>query len=150
MIMSTGTPATNRSPLEWLRLRGYFFQYAGVLTLIMGIYIHLTRLFIGIDLVIQKVITPEFDMLLALPMIYTTLFGWLAWKRVSHPSKSHVVLFAVILVYFTISLPLHIRTYFVHNAELLRFFPVWYSVLIILVQFAMLLFLWRLQLKKGE
>jgi len=116
----------------------------------MGIYIHLTRLFIGIDLVIQKVITPELDMLLALPMIYTTLFGWLAWKRVSHPSKSHVVLFAAILVYFTISLPLHIRTYFTHSTESLRFFPAWFSVLILPFQSAMLLFLWRLQLKKGE
>jgi len=116
----------------------------------MGIYIHLTRLFIGTDLVIQKVITPELDMLLALPMFYTTLFGWLAWKRVSHPSKSHVVLFAAILVYFTISLPIHIRTYFIRSTELLRFFPVWFSVLILPIQFAMLLFLWRLQLKKGE
>src|SRR5215813_10862349 len=81
MIMSTSTPVTNRSPFEGFRQRGYFFQYTGVLTLIMGIYIHLTRLFIGTDLVIQKVITPELDMLLALPMFYTTLFGWLAWKR---------------------------------------------------------------------
>ena len=150
MIMSTSTPVTNRSPFEGFRQRGYFFQYTGVLTLIMGIYIHLTRLFIGTDLVIQKVITPELDMLLALPMFYTTLFGWLAWKRVSHPSKSHVVLFAAILVYFTISLPIHIRTYFIRSTELLRFFPVWFSVLILPIQFAMLLFLWRLQLKKGE
>jgi hypothetical protein len=148
--MDTNTHGRNSTALQVLKRQGYFFQYAAVLTLIVGLYIHVTRLVFGMDLLIKKVVTPRNDMLLAVPMAYTVLFGWLSWKRVLHPSKLHQIAFAAVLSYFTISLPLHIRTYFTRNVDLLRVFPAWFSVLILPLQFLMAVFFWQLQLKKGD
>ena len=63
--------------------QGYYFRYAAVVTLITGMYLHITNLFIGQALLKQYILTPTFDMLLAIPMTYAAIVGWMFWKKVS-------------------------------------------------------------------
>jgi hypothetical protein len=71
------------SGMKALQSQGYYFRYAAIATLLAGMYLHVTSLFIGRDLLRQYILTPTFDMLLAIPMTYAGLIGWLSWKQVS-------------------------------------------------------------------
>src|SRR5215216_3321094 len=100
--------------------QGYWMKYAAAATLVMGIYLHVTSLFIGRDLFLQYVLTARFDMILALPMTYAGICGWFIWKRVIHPALWHRVLYGFLTVYFTISIPIHAQTFITGRTDYIR------------------------------
>ena len=124
---------------------GYYGNVAAVVTLVLGIYAHVTRLFIGTDLLLQDVYTPAYDMVLALPMTYAALTGWLTWRRVEHPNRRHQIAYGFLLVYFTASVPLHVQTLVSRRTDYIRAFPEWYSWLILPVMIGLLVLAWRLR-----
>lgn len=126
---------------------GYYFRYAAILTLIAGLYLHITSLFIGRDLLKQYVLTPAFDMFLALPMIYAAIAGWLSWKQVSFDRGWKKVLYGLILVYFMISIPIHVQTYLTRSTDYIDAFPAWYSYPILGLLGSMLVFVWHIRYK---
>ena len=125
--------------------QGYYFRYAAIVTLITGLYLHITSLFIGRDLLQQYILSPTFDMLLAVPMTYAAIVGWLSWKQVSfdHPWKKFA--YGLILVYFGISTLIHLRTYLTQSTSYIEAFPAWYSYPIVVLLSSMLMFVWRIR-----
>ena len=54
-----GTTATvvDNQPDTWFESfehQGFYFRYAAVITIITGLYVHITRLFVGDDLLVQR------------------------------------------------------------------------------------------------
>ena len=133
--------------MKTLQNQGYYFRYATIATLIAGMYLHVTSLFIGRDLLRQFILTPTFDMLLAVPMTYAGIVGWLSWKQVSFDRGWQKFLYGFILVYFTISIPIHVRTYLTQSTAYINAFPAWYSYFILVLMTAMLVFVWKLAYK---
>ena len=127
--------------------QGYYFRYATIATLIAGMYLHVTSLFIGRDLLRQFILTPMFDMLLAVPMTYAGIVGWLSWKHVAFDAGWKKFLYGFILVYFTISIPIHVQTYLTQSTAYINSFPAWYSYFILVLMTAMLIFVWKLAYK---
>jgi hypothetical protein len=125
--------------------QGYYFKVAAIVTLITGMYLHVTNLFIGRDLLKQHILTPTFDMLLALPMTYAAVVGWLSWKQIAFDRGWKKFLYGFILVYFTISIPLHVQTYLTQSTDYIDAFPAWYSYPIAVLLSIMLLFVWRIR-----
>ncbi|RIK38470.1 MAG: hypothetical protein DCC55_21010 [Chloroflexi bacterium] len=139
-----------RPPAPWLvvvRQSGYGMRHAASFTLLIGLYLHLTSLLIGRELLLEYVLTPRFDMALAVPMTYAGIMGWLMGRRVIHPNRWHRVTYWLIVVYFTISIPVHVQTYLTQRADYILRFPAWYSYFLLPILAAMLIFAWRLEFK---
>ena len=136
--------------MKAIQNQGYYFRYAAIATLISGMYLHVTSLFIGRDLLRQYILTPTFDMLLAVPMTYAGIVGWLSWKQASFDRGWKRFLYGFILVYFTISIPIHIQTYLTQSTEYINAFPGWYSYFVLLLMTAMLIFVWNLTYKSHQ
>ena len=136
--------------MKSLQNQGYYFRYMAIATLITGMYLHVTSLFIGRDLLQQYILTPGFDMLLAIPMTYAGIVGWLSWKQVSFDRAWKRFLYGFILVYFTISIPIHVQTYLTQSTDYISAFPGWYSYLILVLMTGMLLFIWNLSYKSNR
>lgn len=129
-MASTVSARPNASASWFARFKrqGYFFKYAAIATILVGVYLHVTRLFIGDDLLIRYVFTPRFDMLLALPMAYAGITGILSWRQVQFSGTAHKILYGLAVFYIAGSIPLHIATFFTQSTEFIRVFPMGFSL----------------------
>jgi hypothetical protein len=151
--MTTNTAQLPALPLDWfnaVRRNGYYLREAILLTLITGIYLHVTALFIGVPRVVRYIATPTFDMLLAIPMTYAAAMLWVNWRRIEHHAVWHRWVYGFLAVYFTISIPFHARTYIVGNTDVLLMFPTWYSAALLPLLFGLLAFTWKLRFKNDN
>src|SRR4051794_12213258 len=86
MATNLGTSPTvvGKQPDTWFesfKRQGFAFRYAAMITILTGLYVHITRLFLGDDLLVQHVVTLLFDKLLIMPMAYAAITGLLAWRQ---------------------------------------------------------------------
>ncbi|MCZ8381774.1 hypothetical protein O6P37_23145 [Mycobacterium sp. CPCC 205372] len=135
--------------LDAYRRRGYFYREAAMLTIGMGVVLHLFRVLFGDDLTLQYVLTRTTDMALLVPMIYAAVTGILVWRRVDFANRPHRVFFTWALVYIVLSVPLHVYFGVVKNdvAFYFEFFPMWFSYLLFPFYAAMLTMFWRLRVR---
>jgi hypothetical protein len=148
--MTTTTDVVRRNSLwETYRRHGYFFREAAMLTIAMGVCLHLYRVIFGDELTLQYVMTPTTDKVLLVPMTYAAITGILLWRRVEFGSTPHKMFFTWSLVYIGLSVPMHI--YFgVIKGDVdfyLEFFPMWFSYLLFPFYAALLTMFWRLRYK---
>jgi hypothetical protein len=144
--MAASQPSTRRRSL-WATYRrhGYFFREAAMLTITMGLCLHLYRVIFGDQRTLQLV-TPTTDKVLLVPMTYAAVTGILLWHRVTFANTPHRIFFTISLVYIAASVPLHV--YFgairgdVHFY--LEFFPIWFSYLLFPFYAALLIMFGRL------
>ena len=61
--MTTTTDVVHHNPSLWetYRKHGFFFREAAMLTISMGVFIHLYRVFFGDELNLRYVMTPSTD-----------------------------------------------------------------------------------------
>lgn len=130
------------------RTNGYFSNYAAIVTVLGGIYLHLTSLFIGRDLLKQYILTPEFDMFFTIPMAYAGVTGWLSWKQVVFDRNWKRFFYGFVMTYFTISIPIHVQTYLTQSTDYIDVFPAWYSYPILVLMSLILVFMWNLKYKE--
>jgi hypothetical protein len=73
----TGTTDVVHKPFVWdtCRRHGYFFREAAMLTITMGVCLHLYRVIFGDDLTMRYVVTPTTDKILLVPMTYAAFTG---------------------------------------------------------------------------
>lgn len=118
--------------------------------LLTGTYLHTSRLVFGPDLVLQHLLTRTFDMVFAIPMTLAMVLLWAGLRHVSFAGKLAKGIYISIAVYFTISVPLHVRTMLAGNVEQFKVFPGWYSLVILPVLVSMLAFISRLQFRDSH
>jgi len=134
---------------EKFKTNGYFSNYATIITVIGGMYLHLTSLLIGRDLLKQYILTPQFDMFFAIPMTYAGIAGWLSWNKVVFDKSWKKFFYGFVMTYFTISIPIHVQTYLTQSTDYIDAFPAWYSFPILVLMTAILLFAWNLKYKSA-
>jgi hypothetical protein len=147
MTTTTDVVQGKRSPWESYRGHGYFFREAAMLTIGMGVCLHLYRVIFGDELALKYVVTVATDRILLIPMAYAAITGILVWHRVEFANKPHRAFFTASLVYIAGSVPLHVYcSYVIKDVSLAMWFPAWFSyVLLILVYPAFLTMFWRLR-----
>jgi hypothetical protein len=121
---------------EAFRRHGYYFKQAAILTIGLGVMIHLLRVIFGDDFAMQYVVTPTTDKILLVPMTYAGITGilLLARKRVVFADKRHRALFTGSVVYIAGSVPLHIYcSYIIWDTHLMTWFPMWFSYFLLIV-----------------
>jgi hypothetical protein len=146
--MTTTTDVVHKNSLwETYRRHGYFFREAAMLTIAMGVCLHLYRVVFGDELTLQYVMTPTTDKVLLVPMTYAAITGIMLWHRVEFANTAHKMFFTWSLVYIGLSVPMHV--YFgVIKGDVdfyLEFFPMWFSYLLFPFYAALLTMFWRLQ-----
>ncbi|MBK7317224.1 MAG: hypothetical protein IPO36_03720 [Anaerolineales bacterium] len=132
---------------EKFKMNGYFSNYAAIITVIGGIYLHLTSLFIGRELLKEHILTPAFDMVFAIPMAYAGIIGWLSWNKVVFDKGWKKFFYGFIMTYFTVSIPLHVQTYLTQSTGYIDAFPAWYSYPILVLMVLILVFMWNIRYK---
>jgi hypothetical protein len=147
--MSTITTDVVQQKSFWdtYRRHGYFFRAAAMLTIAMGVCLHVYRVIFGDDRTLQHVMTPTTDKVLLVPMTYAAVTGILLWRRVEFANTPHKMFFTASLVYITGSVPLHVYVGVIRgNVDFyLDFFPVWFSYLLFPFYAALLTMFWRLR-----
>ena len=119
-----------------------------MIVLLTGIHLHLSRLVFGIDLTLDRLATTTFDSAFATVVIFATAAIYMARNEVAPRNRVERFLFWFTLAYMAISVPVHVRTWFVaDNPETLRLFPAWYSVLFLCFTSLMLIGWWNLPAK---
>jgi hypothetical protein len=132
------------------RRHGYFFREAALLTIAMGMALHLYRIIFGDELALQYAVTTTTDKVLMVPMTYAAITGIMVWRRVQFANKFHRAFFTASVAYITVSVPLHVYCSFVLKdvSFFVSFFHMWFSCLLVcLVYPAFLTLFWRLRLK---
>ena len=148
--MMTTTHVVHK-PSFWdtYRRHGYFSREAAMLTITMGVCLHLYRVIFGDALTLRYVVTPTTDKILLIPMTYAAITGilLLVHNRVVFANKRHRALFTGSVVYIAASVPLHVYcSYVIWDVSVFTWFPMWFSYfLLILVYPAFLTLFWKLQ-----
>lgn len=136
MTTTTDVVLRKRSFGETYRNHGYFFREAAMLTISLGVLIHVLRVAFGDDFAMAYVVTPTTDKILLVPMTYAGITGilLLAKHRVVFANKRHRALFTGSVVYIAGSVPLHIYcSYIIWDTTLMTWFPMWFSWFLLLV-----------------
>ena len=136
---------------ERFKRQGFYFQYIAIATILGGLYLHISRVFLGDDLLIQYVFTPLFDKLLTIPMFYAGVTGLLIWNRIQFRNTRHKIAYGLALFYIAGSVPLHIWNAYLNNStEYLRWFPLWFTFLLFPIYTGIIVLMWRLRLKENS
>ena len=118
------------------RRHGYFFREAAILTIGLGVVMHVLRVIFGDAFTLQYVITPTTDKILLVPMTYAAITGilLLVHDRVRFTTKPHRALFTGSVVYIAGSVPLHIYcSYIIWDTTLVTWFPMWFSYFLLIL-----------------
>ena len=118
---------------------------AVLITLVIGMYLHVTRLFIGTEMLIKYIYTATFDAMFAIPMLVGVLSFLPAWKHFVFRNKFEKVVVAITGVYFLISMPLHVQTWYTQNTDYILVFPMWFSLVFLTYSSVLMLVWWRLK-----
>jgi hypothetical protein len=148
--MTTTTEVVHRRSLwQTYYQHGYFFRPTAILTISLGVVMHLYRVMFGDDMTLQYVVTPTTDKILLVPMTYSAITGILIWHRVRFANKPHKAFFTASIAYITGSVPLHVYcSYVINDVSVFTWFPMWFSYLLLcLVYPAFLTMFWRLRYK---
>ena len=133
--------------LQTVKQEGFYFRQVGIFVIAIGFYLHLTRLFVGDTILIGYILTPLFDQLFAIPMAFAGIAGILSWKRMEFRSNAHKAFTRFIVIYITVSIPIHVATYFTQSTEFTRIFPIWLSAVYLPFFTAVIMALLRLGYK---
>jgi RsiW-degrading membrane proteinase PrsW (M82 family) len=129
------------------RRHGYFFRTAAMLTISLGVCMHLHRVIFGDAATLQHVVTVTTDRILLVPMTYAAITGILVYRRVRFANKPHRALFTASVVYIAGSVPLHVYLdYVIRDVSFISWFPMWFSYLLLIAVYpAFLTMFWRLR-----
>jgi ABC-type phosphate transport system permease subunit len=133
------------------RYRGHFFRESAILTIALGVAMHVYRVIFGDAATLQHVVTVAHDRLFLVPMTYAGVTGILVWRHVRFVNKRHRALFTGSVVYIVGSVPLHVYcSYIAMDISIVTWFPMWFSyVLLIVVYPVFLTMFWRLRYKES-
>jgi hypothetical protein len=148
--MTTTTDVVNRESFwQTYRRHGYFFREAAMLTIAMGVCLHLYRVIFGDEIALRYAVTVTTDRILLVPMTYAAITGILVWRRVEFANKRHKAFFTASVVYIAGSVPLHVYlSYVIKDVSFVTWFPMWFSYfLLIAIYPAFLTMFWRLRFK---
>jgi hypothetical protein len=139
--MITTTDVVQREGSSFVR-HGYYFREAAMLTIGLGVLIHLLRVIFGDDFAMRYVVTPTTDKILLVPMTWAAITGivLLVKDRVVFSNKRHRMLFTASVVYIAGSVPLHVYcSYIIWDTHLMTWFPMWFSYFLLIVVYPLFL-----------
>lgn len=112
-----------------------------------GLFLHTTRLIFGAAYFLEHILTINNDRLFSIPMVCASLFAWVAYSKIDFSKRWKKVVYLIVSIYMTISVPVHVKSWFTNDLKQLEAFPEGYSYFILPVILSMLLFVLSLSSK---
>ncbi|MHA7650029.1 hypothetical protein ACX9NE_09830 [Mycobacterium sp. ML4] len=142
----------DRSLWNSYRRHGYFFREAAMITISLGVILHLDRVLLGDALALHHLLTVTSDRILLVPMTYAAITGILVWRRAWFATRRERAIFTGSVVYIVGSVPLHVYISCISmNVALVTWFPMWFSYLLLLVVYPVFLTtFWRLRYEAAD
>ncbi|MGE0221282.1 hypothetical protein [Mycolicibacterium sp.] len=140
--MRTTTDVVYEKFRDTYRRHGYFFREAAMLTIGLGVVLHVLRVILGDDLTLRYVMTPTTDKILLVPMTYSAITGiaLLVQRRVVFANTRHRALFTASVVYIAGSVPMHVYwSYIIWDTTAVTWFPMWFSWFLLILVYPMFL-----------
>jgi len=148
--MTTTTDVVHQSFRQVWRDRGYFFREAAMLTIAMGVCLHLFRVIYGDEATLRYAMTPLTDAILLVPMTYAAVAGILARPRMVFVNRPHMIAVTAAVAYISLSVPLHLYVLLVMKdvSFYVGMAGPWFSYLLLCVVYPVFLaMLWRVRYK---
>lgn len=124
-----------------------YFKTCAVITFSTGLFLHLSRAIMGADYFLEHILTPATDKVFSIPMFLAAVFAWLSIKQINYKKTWRKVAFIIMTIYMTISIPVHVKSWFTNDMKQIEAFPESYSYFILPVILTLLLFTLSLQKK---
>ena len=147
-MITTAIVVNTSSLWDTYRRHGYFFREVAMLTIAIGVFLHLYRVIFGDDATLQHVVTQTTDIILMVPMTCAAVTGIFGYRRMRFVNRAHRIAITASIVYITASVPLHIYVGLVlNNMDLyVRSAGYWFSYLLLIVVYPLFLtMLWTLK-----
>lgn len=125
-----------------------YYKCFAVATFGTGLFLHTSRVILGADYFLEHILTLDNDKLFSVPMALASIYSWLAFKDIDFNRVWKKIVHTVIAIYITISIPVHVKSWFTEDMKQIEAFPESYSYFILPVILSMLLF--TLSLKKKQ
>ncbi len=109
---------------------GKWARYLVIVTLVIGVAFHATRLFIGVT-AFQSVFTPLVDALFSIPIVLAIVAMILGWRAFAFRGRLEKAIVIVTLGYFILTMPLHLKTWVTKDTSYIEHFPWWYGFVFI-------------------
>lgn len=117
-----------------------YYKTFAITTFTCGLALHISRIFVGAEYFLENILTISNDRIFSIPMTLSAIFAWLAFKSIDFKTSAVKICYLIIAGYTTISVPVHVKSWFTTDLKQLEAFPEYYSYIITPVIFFMLLF----------
>jgi hypothetical protein len=105
----------------------YGYREVAFAILVFGIYLHVSRLVFGADLVQRHLLLPRVDEVFGGTMAYAAVAGVAGWKALRFRGIWHRRMSKFITGFIMVSAPIHLATFFRASPARLGVLPWWYS-----------------------
>ena len=105
----------------------FYFDKVAKFIIVMGIYFHVTGIFIGLDLFQEKIFTLTLDKYVILIFCYAIIGLIYYYKSISFSSKLQQFSYLLLAFWVAISIPIHIMGQINGTTSFIEGFPSWYS-----------------------
>ena len=116
-----------KSIYEGFKNRKLYFEFIVKFIITIGLYLHVTSLFIGRELLKQNILTPQFDLFLLMLFILGALGLIIFYNRIEFSSRIENILYILLAFWILISIPIHLSGILGGNTNFIDGFPAWYS-----------------------
>jgi len=123
----------------WSGLPGAF-RIASAITLVTGIALHGSRLFVGPEFFQQQILTPLADAIFAVPMITAGVLMAILWRRAVLPALWEKIGYGFVTLFLLLSVVIHGKTIITWDTSYINAFPDWYPYIAVTYLGAILVF----------
>lgn len=137
--MTINMTTTHEGAGYWLGLPGAF-RIASAITLVTGIALHGSRLFVGPEFFQTQILTPTADAIFAVPMITAGVLMAMLWRRAILPAMWEKIGYGFVTLFLLLSVVIHGKTIVTWDTSYINAFPDWYPYLAVTYLAAILVF----------
>ena len=116
------------------------FRIASAITLVTGIALHGSRLFVGPEFFQTQILTPTADAIFAVPMITAGVLMAMLWRRAILPAMWEKISYGFVTLFLLLSVVIHGKTIVTWDTSYINAFPAWYPYLAVTYLAAILVF----------
>lgn len=125
-----------------------YYKSFAIITFGTGLLLHTSRLVFGAEYFLYNILTLNNDKIFSIPMVFAAVFAWLALPVIDFRKTWEKVLYIIISIYISISVPVHVKSWVSQDLKQIEAFPENYSYFILPVIFSMFVFTLFLKGKK--
>ncbi|KJD35647.1 hypothetical protein PW52_07825 [Tamlana sedimentorum] len=125
-----------------------YFKIFSTITFCLGFILHLAYIVLGRKYFFNNLLTTKVDAVLSIPILLTAIFSYFSLRSIKNFQKWKQVVFILLSLYLTISIPLHVKSWFSDNVSQIKAFPKYYSYFILPIMGLLIAFVNSLEIKK--